>query len=117
MKTCRPLKWLPWALVGVGLPLLAATYLTTEKLKNDVSSGALAALQATDSTQWAVLDFAGRDATLSGTATSQEAVDAAIAAVSKAYGVRTVNSIAQVVVPPKLLAPTVESLSRSESVV
>ncbi len=111
MKTCRPLKWVPWALVGVGLPLLAATYLTTEKLKNDVSARALAALQTSDSTQWAVLDFAGRDATVSGTATSQEAVDAAVAAVRDVYGVRTVKTVAQVVIPPKLVAPTVESLT------
>jgi len=109
MYKWRPSKWLPWSLVGAGLPWLAATFITTEDLKNDVLSRATAAVTASESTSWATLSFDGRDATVAGTATSQAAVDAAVSAVRGTYGIRTVGSVAQVVEPVRLSPPVVES--------
>lgn len=104
MTKCRPSKWVPWAILGAGLPWLAATMLNTDGLKADVVTRAMTALSANESTTWALLDTDGRDATLSGTAPSQAAVDAAVAAVAGTYGVRTVANAVQIVEPPKVVA-------------
>jgi outer membrane protein OmpA-like peptidoglycan-associated protein/methionine-rich copper-binding protein CopC len=114
MSKCRPSKWVPWAFLGVGLPLLAAYTLSSGKVVDDVNSRALGALSGNDMTKWATIANDGRDATISGTAPSQEALDAAVKSVAGTYGVRTVvanATVAPPAPPPEALAaPTVESL-------
>ena len=61
MAKCRPSKWVPWALLGAGLPLLAAYWLNSEGLKGDVASRAGSALSANELTAWAKVDADGRD--------------------------------------------------------
>jgi outer membrane protein OmpA-like peptidoglycan-associated protein len=111
MAKCRPGKWLPWALVGAGLPLLAAYMTTTTKLTEDINSRAAQAMSTNEMTTWAKLDSSARDITLSGTAPSQEAIDMAVKTVAGTYGVRTVANTAAIVAPITLLAPTVESVT------
>ena len=110
MAKCRPGKWVPWALVGAGLPLLAAYMTGTTKLTEDINSRAAQALSANQMTTWAKLDSSARDITITGTAPSQEAVDLAVKTVSGTYGVRTIANAAAIAAPITLLAPTVESV-------
>ncbi len=111
MAKCRPSKWVPWALVGAGLPFLAAAWLSTEGLKSDIATRAAKALSANELTAWGKVDQDGRDFTLTGTSPSQAAVDAAVAAVSGTYGVRTLQVKSQIVEPITLISPTVDSMS------
>lgn len=111
MAKCRPGKWVPWALLGAGLPLLAAFVTGTAALTGDIKSRTGQLLSANEQTAWAKLDNNVRDYQLSGTAPSQEALDLAVKTVAGTYGVRTVTNTIQVVVPVKMLAPTVESVT------
>jgi outer membrane protein OmpA-like peptidoglycan-associated protein len=110
MSKCRPSKWVIPAIVGAGLPLLCAYAISSKGVVDDVNARATAALGA----DWAKVVTDGRDATISGTAPSQEALDAAVKAVAGTYGVRTVAQNMSVAPPPPppeaLAAPTVESV-------
>ncbi len=103
MRQFRPSQWPQWSIVGAGLPLLAAGYISTGSLQTDVLSRANSSLTANESLAWAKIELAGRDVTLTGTSTSQEALDAAVAAVAGTYGVRRVTNRA-IVEPVKPLA-------------
>ena len=101
----HPGKWLIWALPMVALPTLAAVWLNTGTLFRDISARATEQLFAIGA-NWAGATFNGRDATLSGDAPSQQAIDTAREALSGVYGVRTVISNARVVAPlPVTLIP------------
>lgn len=118
MTKCRPSRWVPWAVVGVGLPLLAAAWLNTGNLTADIADRAAKSLSADESLTWAKLESDGRDMKVLGTSPSQEAVDAAVKAVAGTYGVRTVTTTAQVVAPVApvtLMAPTVESITSADT--
>ena len=111
MAKCRPSKWVPWALPGVVLPLLAAYATTSGGLMEDVRSRTGQALSSQELTAWAKTESDGRDYVVQGTAPSQEALDAAVKAVAGTYGVRTVTQTVQIVEPVKMTAPTVESMT------
>jgi outer membrane protein OmpA-like peptidoglycan-associated protein len=111
MAKCRPAKWVPWALLGAGLPLLAAYVTGTASLTDDIKSRTGQLLSANEQTAWAKVDNNVRDYQLSGTAPSQEALDLAVKTVAGTYGVRTVSNTIQIVEPVKMLAPTVESVN------
>ena len=110
MAKCRPSKWVPWALLGAGLPWLAAAWLNSDSLNSDIATRAASALSATEATAWAKVENDGRDFTLMGTGPSQQAVDAAVAAVAGTAGVRTIDVKTQIVEAVKLTAPTVDSM-------
>ncbi len=113
MYQWQPLTWLKVATVGAGLPWVAASLFNTSSLVTDVTTRAQAAAG-----DWAKVQFSGRDATLTGTATSKDAVDAAVMAVMGVYGVRTVIEddvkVAQVAPAPLLAAPTVTSIATNQ---
>ncbi len=111
MAKCRPTKWVPWALLGAGLPLLAAYVINTKGLTENINARAATALSANEQTAWAKIESHGRDFVLQGTAPSQEAVDAAVKSVTSTYGVRTLANTVQVVEPVKMTAPTVEPVN------
>jgi outer membrane protein OmpA-like peptidoglycan-associated protein len=112
MAKCRPAKWIfPWAILGAALPLLVAHLTNTTPLLDDIKSRAGQALSSNEQTAWGTVELDGRDATLRGTAPSQEAVDLAVKAVAGTYGIRTVANAAQIVAPVTLTAPTVESVT------
>lgn len=111
MAKCRPGKWVPWSLVGAGLPFLAAAVLNTGGVNSDIASRAAAALGANEATAWASLENNGRDYVVKGTSPSQDAIDAAVKAVAATYGVRTISANAQIVEPVKLEPPTVDSVN------
>jgi outer membrane protein OmpA-like peptidoglycan-associated protein len=117
MAKCRPSKWVPWAFLGAGLPLLAAAVYeaSTHKMTDSIAGQAASALSSDESTAWAKVESTRRDFVLQGTAPSQEAVDKAVAAVAGTYGVRTVVQNIQIVEPLKLTAPTVESVTSAEA--
>jgi outer membrane protein OmpA-like peptidoglycan-associated protein len=110
MAKCRPSKWIfPWGVLGVALPALVAHLTNTAPLLDDIKSRAGQALSGNEQTAWASVELSGRDATLKGTAPSQEAVELAVKTVSGTAGIRTVANAAQIVAPVKLEPPTVES--------
>ena len=109
MSKCRPSKWILPGIVGAGLPLLGAAWLYSGGAVKDINERALGALSGNDATKWAKVETDGRDATITGTAPSDDAVTAAVQAVAGTYGVRTVAQNVSVVPPPPV-APTVESL-------
>ncbi len=105
----QPGKWAQFAVVGVGLPYLASGWLSTNSLVADVSTRAAAAVGG----DWAKINLEGRDATLTGEASSKEMADAAIKAVQNTYGVRVVNADGLKIVPPApepLAAPTIAEI-------
>ncbi len=113
MYQWQPLTWLKVATVGAGLPWVAASLFNTSSLVTDITTRAQAAAG-----DWAKVQLSGRDATLTGTATSQDAVDAAVMAVMGVYGVRTVIEddvkVAQAAPAPLLAAPTVTSIATNQ---
>ena len=113
MYQWQPSKWFQLMAVGAGLPFLAAGWLQTNSLVQDVSSRAMAAAAGPK------VVFDGRDAFLSGEVASQEALDAAKKNVVATYGVRLVDvSNVKIVAPPPpitLMAPTVESLTTADA--
>ena len=111
MAKCRPAKWVPWALLGAGLPLLAAFVTGTASLNDDIKSRTGQLLSANEQTAWAKVENNVRDYQLSGTAPGQQALDLAVKTVAGTYGVRTVTNTIQIVEPVKMLAPTVESVN------
>lgn len=117
MTKCRPSKWVPWAFLGAGLPLLAAAVYeaSSHKMTDAIAGRAASALSADESTAWAKVESKARDFVLQGTAPSQEAVDKAVAAVAGTYGVRTIQQNIQIVEPVKLVAPTVEPVNSTEA--
>lgn len=101
MAKCRPSKWLvPWALLGAGLPWLAAAWINTESLKADILQRATTALSGNESTAWAKVEYDGRDFLVSGTSPSEEAAAAAVKAVAETYGVRTAMASPQLKIEP-----------------
>ncbi len=111
MYEWRPKKWVPWGVIGAGLPFLAAGWLQTGSVTDDISARATSALTASGAS-WAAVTKDGRDYNIAGDATSQAAIDAAVSAVKGTYGVRTVTANGSRVVEPIVLAPpTVESIS------
>jgi outer membrane protein OmpA-like peptidoglycan-associated protein len=110
MSKCRPSKWILPGIIGAGLPWLCASWLSSGATVADINGRALGALSGNDLTKWAKVENDGRDATISGTAPSEDAVAAAVKAVAGTYGVRTVAKNVSVVAPVALVAPTVESL-------
>lgn len=101
MAKCRPSKWLvPWALLGAGLPWLAAAWINTESLKADIVRRATTALSGNESTAWAKVENDGRDFLVSGTSPSEEAASAAVRAVAETYGVRTAMAAPQLKIEP-----------------
>ena len=112
----QPSKWLQFAVVGAGLPTLAAAWLQTDTLVTDISTRAMMAAGGPK------VELNGRDAKISGEVASQEALDATKKNVEATYGVRLVDvSNLNIVVPPPppapvtLAAPTVESITTSET--
>ncbi len=109
MYRWQPGKWLQYAIVGAGLPWVAAGWLSSDSLMSDISHRAAAAAG-----DWAKVELDGRDARISGTATSQDIADNAAKAVASTYGVRTVDASGVKVIPPvPPPAPTVESVTVS----
>lgn len=119
MAKCRPSKWVvPWALLGAGLPWLAAAWINTESLKADIVQRATTALTGNESTAWAKVENDGRDFLVSGISPSEEAASAAVKAVAETYGVRTAMASPQLKIEPPqpvaeapAAAPTPESAS------
>jgi outer membrane protein OmpA-like peptidoglycan-associated protein len=111
MAKCRPSKWVPWALLGAGLPLLCAGWLYSDSMEESVASRAGKALSGQAETAWAKVDINGRDLVIAGTAPSQAAIDLAVKTVAETDGVRTVKHVAQIVEPVKLVAPTVDAVN------
>ena len=101
MWTWQPGKWLLWAPIMAGLPYLAAAWLNTGSLNAGIADDVVAHLAAAGA-GWAKPDFDARDVRLGGDAPSDEAIDAAVAAVRNTYGVRVVTEAARVValLPP-----------------
>jgi len=84
-------KWLvPGALTVIAGTALAVTQ-TDALVGNDLSARAIAAL-AQPTFSWAHVSVDGRDAVLTGTATSQAAIDSAAAKVAAVTGIRAVAS-------------------------
>jgi outer membrane protein OmpA-like peptidoglycan-associated protein len=109
MYQWRPSKWIKWAPLTI-LPFVAGAWLQTGGLVDDVVSRAQTA--AGESTKVAI---DGRDATLTGEVTSQEALESAGKAVLGTYGVRTVDTsgvkIVVPVAPVTLAAPIIAPLA------
>jgi hypothetical protein len=94
----RPGKWLLWAPIMAGLPYLAAAWLNTASLNKAIADDVVANLAAVGA-GWAKPAFDARDVRLGGDAPSDEAIDAAVAAVRNTSGVRVVTEAARVVAP------------------
>lgn len=112
----RPGKWLFWSLPLVALPTLAAGWLNTSSLMQDISARSTERLLAIGA-NWAVATFDGRDARLGGDAPSQQAVDSAVNALAGVYGIRTVIDKARVVapLPATLVAPQIKPLTSNSA--
>ena len=108
----HPGKWLLWAFPMVALPVLAAVWLNTSSLFRDISTRSTERMFAIGA-NWAVTTFDGRDVSLGGDAPSQQAMDAAVNALSGVYGVRTVINSARLVapLPVTLIAPRIKLLT------
>jgi osmotically-inducible protein OsmY len=91
----RPLTWLKLAPVAL-LPLLAAYAISSGEMRRDLERRATAALTESGA-GWASLKLDGRDATLRGDSPSQQAIDAALAAVAGVAGIRKVENAARLV--------------------
>jgi outer membrane protein OmpA-like peptidoglycan-associated protein len=115
MRKCRPLKWVPWAFLGAGLPLLAAGLLSTPYMKADVVARSRANLAASDLTRWADVTLDGRIARISGKSTNQAALAEAAKSVAAVYGVRKVVNTASYA-PLSLVSPTIESVTATAPV-
>ncbi len=98
MWTWQPTKWLLWAPIMAGLPFIAAAWLNTAGLNAGIADAVTANLAAIGAT-WAKPSFDGRDVKLGGDAPDDAAIDAAIAAVTGTYGVRTLQDATRVVAP------------------
>jgi|GEM_PF-3555087 len=101
----RPSKWIQYSPVAV-LPFVAALMINSAGVHDDLMKRGTAAL-ASAGADWAKLEVEGRDATVSGDAWSQKALDDAVKAVAGTYGIRRVVSASHIVPPPDLVAPTV----------
>lgn len=108
----HPSKWVVYAPVAA-LPLLAALFIQGKSLQTGLSDRVWMQL-AEKGADWAKVEIAGRDITLSGDAPFQTHLDAAIETAEKTYGVRRVISKARVVEPPPLRAPEVQSLETNQ---
>ena len=84
-------KWLvPGAITVIAGTALAVTQ-TGAMVADDLSARAGAALDP-GQFPWARVSVDGRDATITGTATTQAAIDRAVARVAEVNGIRAVNS-------------------------
>lgn len=110
MRKCRPSKWVPWAVAGVGLPLLAAAMISTGGMKSEVAGAAQGLLSGSDLTKWATVDMTGRVATVTGKTTNPAAIEEVVKLVAGTYGVRQVVNQA-VAEPLALVAPTVAAIT------
>ncbi len=113
MSRCRPSKWVPWALLGVGLPVLGAYLFSSGGLQSRVAEAAKSTLGASDITKWADVDVSGRDVTIKGESLTQSAIDDAVMAVAGTMGVRTVNTAGATLAA--LTAPTIESMATAST--
>jgi outer membrane protein OmpA-like peptidoglycan-associated protein len=104
MYKFNPEAWLKWAPAIVGLTALAGGVISTPSLRNELK--ALVEKAAPD----LKVDLDVRDAVITGEATSQGDIDAAVKAVAGTYGVRRVDSKVVVVPPVKLATPTFTNL-------
>ena len=94
----RPLIWLKLAPVAL-LPLFAAYAISASKTLHDLEQRASEALVRSQA-DWATLKMDGRDAIVRGDSPSQQAIDAAVVAVSRVAGIRKVESAARLLPPP-----------------
>src|SRR4051812_33479309 len=85
------LKWLIPGLITVAGGTALAVTQTGAAITTDLDSRTAAVLTASDAS-WAHVDIDGRDAVISGTATSQNMIDDAAARIATVYGVRAVRS-------------------------
>jgi outer membrane protein OmpA-like peptidoglycan-associated protein len=113
MYRCRPAKWIIPAIVGVGLPFLAAVVVSGPLLKQALLSSTSNAL-ATASGAWAKVDFNGRDARITGQAPDEEALNVALATVSQTPGIRIVSQTASIAPPVILDLPTIMALTTQD---
>ena len=90
----QPGKWLQFA-VSAAVPWGAAALFNTNSLVTDISTRAAAVAG-----DWAKVSLNARDATITGSAPSQEAADAAINAIATTYGIRTVDISGIKIAPP-----------------
>ena len=81
-----------------GLPFLASAWLNTATLNKGISDRVTANVAAIGAS-WAKLTFDGRDVKLGGDAPDDNAIDAAMAAITGTYGVRTLSDVTRVVAP------------------
>lgn len=115
MRKCRPTKWLPWALLGVGFPLLCAALISDKQFKADVTGAAKQSLAGADLTKWADLSLDGRVAKITGKTTNAAAPEEVVKLVAATPGIRRVINDATVE-PITLVAPTIESLTSTTPV-
>lgn len=87
--------WMVYAPVAL-LPLLAAWALGSAAIEADLVKRGRSSLDAAGA-GWAKLAIEGRDARLAGDSPSQEAIDAAVAALLATRGIRLVENVARVV--------------------
>jgi outer membrane protein OmpA-like peptidoglycan-associated protein len=109
----KPSKWLVWAPVMAGLPALAAGWITSAPLWQDLEQRTNAAL-AQNSGLKVTMD--GRDAVITGDAASKTRLEDAIRAVSSTYGVRRVDTTRAAIAPAaRLSAPTAKLLVSTDA--
>ncbi len=109
----KPSKWLIWAPLMAGLPALAAGWITSPPLWQDLEQRANAALTENSGLK---VTMEGRDAVITGDAATKAKLEAAINAVSSTYGVRRVDATRAAIAPAaRLSAPTVKILVTTDS--
>jgi outer membrane protein OmpA-like peptidoglycan-associated protein len=109
----KPTKWLVWAPIMAGLPALAAGWITSPPLWQDLEQRANAAL-AQNSGLKVIMD--GRDALITGDAASKAKLEEAIRAVLSTYGVRSVDDTRAAISPSaRLSAPTAKLLVTTDA--
>jgi outer membrane protein OmpA-like peptidoglycan-associated protein len=88
------LKWIIFGVVTIVAGTVAATIASGANVVSDLTMRSAQALEA-DTLHWAQLSFAGRDVVISGTATDEADVEAAVARVAAVHGVRSVVNQAE----------------------
>ncbi len=109
----KPSKWLVWAPVMAGLPALAASWISSPPLWQDIQQRAAASLGENSGL---TVEMDGRDAIVTGDVPSKERFDEAVKAVSSTFGVRRVDSSGAAIAPAaQLPAPTVKILVTNDA--
>ena len=104
---CRPLRWL-WGLPVLALVGAIALFGELPHVQKDLRARSASALQAAGF-DWAKIDFDGRDARVTGSATTEQEQQAVLDAVKNTYGVRIVSDETSLIVA---LKPYAWSLKR-----